>query len=75
MVEAATAVPWTKPDELPYDPSAALPPLGGHYSGGFYVLMGDGSYRFLPKGVSQATLRAEITRNGGEIVDEEEPEK
>src|SRR5262249_27686727 len=29
VVEAGEAVPWTKPDELPYDPKAPLPKLGG----------------------------------------------
>ena len=32
VVEAATAVPWTKPDELPYDPNGMLPSLGGHFN-------------------------------------------
>ena len=58
--EAATAVPWTKPDELPYDPNAPLPPLGGHYADGFLVGMGDGSVHFVPRGVTERTLRSVI---------------
>jgi Protein of unknown function (DUF1559)/Domain of unknown function (DUF4190) len=68
VVEAATAVPWTKPDDLLYDPQGPLPPLGGHWSGGSQVGMADGSVRMVPSTVSQATLRAAITRAGGEIL-------
>ena len=30
VAEAGEAVPWTKPDDLPYDGLMALPKLGGH---------------------------------------------
>ena len=44
IVEAAEPVPWTKPDELVYDPDGPLPPLGGHHrSGGCNIAMFDGS--------------------------------
>ena len=66
VVEAATAVPWTKPEELPYDPNGPLPALGGHFRGRFGVIRGDGSDFFAPNDISQQTLRAAITRNGGE---------
>ena len=29
VVEAAEAVPWTKPDDLPYSQNGPLPRLGG----------------------------------------------
>src|SRR5262245_28247263 len=35
IVEAAEAVPWTKPDELPYEPAKPLPRVGGLVPGGF----------------------------------------
>lgn len=41
IVEAATAAPWTKPDELPFDPNHPLPPLGGHYGWGFTAVRAD----------------------------------
>jgi hypothetical protein len=66
IVEAATAVPWTKPEDFDYDPDGPLPPLGGHFSGGAQVVMADGSVRMIPKNVSQKTLRAAITRNAGD---------
>jgi hypothetical protein len=68
VVEAATAVPWTKPEELDYDPDSALPALGGHFSGGFQAALVDGSVRMIAKDVSQQTLKAAITRNGGDVL-------
>jgi hypothetical protein len=68
IVEAADPVPWTKPDELPYDPAKPLPKLGGHFRSGFVVGMGDGSSRVVGPGVSEKTLRAAITPNGGEVL-------
>ena len=68
VVEAAQAVPWTKPEELDYDPNGPLPPLGGHFSGGFHVLLGDMKVKFVTPDVSPATLRAAITRSGGETL-------
>ena len=68
VVEAATAVPWTKPEELDYDPDGPLPPLGGHFSGGFHVALGGVNVRFIPSSISPQTLRAAITRNGGDTL-------
>jgi hypothetical protein len=68
IVEAATAVPWTKPDELEFDPNQPLPPLGGHFSSGSMVSLADGSVRWLTKNVSQQTLKAAITRSGGDAL-------
>jgi hypothetical protein len=67
VVEAAEAVEWTKPDDLPFGPTTPLPKLGGLSKGGFNVAMADGSTRFIPDIVSERVLRAAITRNGGEF--------
>jgi hypothetical protein len=83
VVEAAEAVPWTKPEELTYDPAGPLPPLGAGYSKadkflcyevrrrlGFNALFADGTVRFLMADkADERSLRALITRNGGEQVD------
>lgn len=72
VVEAAEPVPWTKPDELEYDPdpSRPLPKLGGlGFSGGFNALFADGSVRFVKTDTPQAVLRALFTRAGGEPID------
>jgi hypothetical protein len=72
IVEAAESVPWTKPDELPYDPAKPLPKLGGHFPDGFYAVFADKEVpkvRFIPKGTDEKLIRAWITRNGGEKVE------
>jgi prepilin-type processing-associated H-X9-DG protein len=69
VVEAATPVPWTKPEDLPYVEGQALPALGGQFGGNFNALFADGSVSFLSRDVDRDTLRAAITRNGGEVLD------
>jgi len=68
IVEAADAVPWTKPDELPYDPNKPLPKLGGQFKSGFLVGLADGSVRIVQTGVSDQTLRAAITPAGNDVL-------
>jgi hypothetical protein len=67
VVEAAEPVPWTKPDELEYDPTKPLPRLSTTL-GGCAILMGDASVHFLPASTPEADVRAMITPNGGEPV-------
>jgi hypothetical protein len=71
VAEAATAVPWTKPEDLPYDPGKPLPKLGGVFGGGFNVALADGAVRFFAKAPKEKTLRAYITRNGGEVIQDD----
>jgi hypothetical protein len=67
IAEAHEAVPWTKPDELPYALDQPLPRLGGiARDGSARVVMADGSVRGILPTMSEASLRAAITRNGGE---------
>jgi prepilin-type processing-associated H-X9-DG protein len=69
VVEAEDGVPWTKPDELEFDPTKDLPKLGKAFKGGFNVLYGDGSVRFyktVPK-----SAKAMITMAGGEVIVDE----
>jgi WD40 repeat protein len=68
VAEGGKGVPWTKPDDLPFDPKKPLPALGGAFADGFYVGMADGSVRFVRKSVSEKTIRAAITPNGGEVI-------
>ncbi len=68
-VTAATAVPWTKPDELEFDPEKDMGKLVGLVvNGKAQVVMFDGSVRTLPKLPAKETLNALITRGGGEVV-------
>jgi hypothetical protein len=68
VVEAANAVPWTKPEDLAYSPDQPLPPLGVN-SSTVNILMADGAVHPIPKNADEKTLRALITCNGGEIVE------
>jgi hypothetical protein len=68
VVEAAESVPWTKPEDLPFDPDKPLPKLGGLYEGGFHAALCDGSVHFLSSKITPQTLRSAITRNGGEVL-------
>ena len=69
VVESKQTVPWSKPDELVYDPNGPTPPLGSFHPGGFNALFADGSTRFIKMSINDRTLRALITRNGNEVVD------
>jgi hypothetical protein len=68
IVEAQDAVPWTKPDELPFDPEKDVPPLGVKDNPYYLVALADGSVRTIQKTISKQTLKAAITRNGGEVL-------
>ncbi|OYV87418.1 MAG: hypothetical protein B7Z73_10140 [Planctomycetia bacterium 21-64-5] len=68
IVEAKRAVPWTKPEDIDYDPDQALPKFGGWHAGGFFAGFCDGSVRFLPDTIDQQMLRNAITKSGGERV-------
>ena len=69
IVEAGESVPWSKPDELAFDPSKKLPALGGMFDGAFHVAFADGSVRKFNKGKQESTLLKLITRNGGEVLE------
>ena len=69
IAEAGDKVPWPQTNELPFTPTGPIAPLGRASSDRFQVVMGDGSVRTFRKTMSQTTLRAMITRNGGEVVD------
>ncbi len=70
VVEAKNAVPWTKPEDLTFDPAAApsLCGAGSSHPGGFNATMGDGSVRFIRDTIDLKKFRSMITRNQGEVV-------
>ncbi|MGI9456005.1 MAG: DUF1559 domain-containing protein [Aeoliella sp.] len=70
LVEAKrdVPVPWTKPEDIPYDSQRPLPELGGYYSGIFNAAMCDGSVRAISTETEEKNLRAWITKEGGETV-------
>jgi hypothetical protein len=70
IVESNEAVPWTKPDDLPFDRAAAPPLLGAGspHPGGFHAAMANGLVYFLKNSIDVNMFRALITRAGGEVV-------
>jgi hypothetical protein len=72
LVEAEKEVPWTKPEDLTFDPEAKmLPKLGGAFKGGFHALFGDGSVRFIADTLKPETLKLYIQRNDGIVIPNE----
>jgi hypothetical protein len=68
IVEAADAVTWTKPDELPYDPNKPLPKLGLEPGRPYNAALADAEVRVISPSISDRTLRAAITPAGNDIL-------
>lgn len=69
FVEAGDPVPWTKPDDVKYNPQGPLPKLGSLSPDGFFAGMGDGSIRFVERRrVSDQTLRSVIDPRDGQVL-------
>ena len=72
VIEAGEPIPWAKPGDIPFDlkkplPKLALPGVADVVN----VAFGDGSVRVIKvKGVAEKTLKALITRNGGEVIED-----
>jgi hypothetical protein len=64
-VEAADAVPWSKPEELTVTPGRLVDKLGRPGNNYFIVGMADGSVRGISKTVSDQTLRNAINPKDG----------
>jgi hypothetical protein len=66
IVEAVRPVPWTKPEDIRFDPKQP-PQLGLFFAGGFLAALADASVEwFDPAKLKPETLRAAITPAGGE---------
>jgi RNA polymerase sigma-70 factor (ECF subfamily) len=72
LAEAGEAVPWTKPEDLPYDKDKPLPKLGGLFPDGFHIALCDGSTRFVKKKFNETVMRLLIQRNDGQVVNPDE---
>ncbi|AMV32963.1 Regulatory protein BlaR1 [Pirellula sp. SH-Sr6A] len=68
VVEAKSNIPWTKPEDIAFDPTGPLPKLGGFTDAGFNAARADGSVLFVEKSIDEAALRAMITPSGGERI-------
>jgi hypothetical protein len=74
IVEAGKAVPWSKPEDVPFAPDRPVPRLGGLFPRVFHAAFADGRVRTLPRDLPVATLRAALTPAGGEVIDWEKVE-
>jgi hypothetical protein len=75
VVEAGEAVPWTKPQELPYQMDKALPTLGGIFGGDFNTLAADGSVFAIGSNPDPDLMHLFIQRNDGQPIDLEKLRK
>jgi hypothetical protein len=68
----ANAVVWTKPDDWEVDPEPNTAGVFSNHTGvrgsGSDIGFADGSVRFLGEKIKPATLRALLSRNGGEVI-------
>jgi len=64
------AVPWTKPEDLPFETDNPLAALGDVPADGFLAVFMDGSVGLVPRTLGPETLRAMITHQGGEQIGE-----
>jgi prepilin-type processing-associated H-X9-DG protein len=73
VVTAKDSVIWTKPDELDFDPNKDMTKLIGFMPGnGCQVAFADGSVRSFSAKITKKTLHAYITRDGAEVVTDDE---
>jgi hypothetical protein len=72
VVEAADAVPWTKPAdvEVPkaFAPGELRAKFAGQFKGGFFVLLWDGSVSVARDGADETALKHLFCPNDGEVV-------
>jgi len=68
VVEAKRDIPWTKPEDIPFDADKELPTLGGFAHQGFAAALADGSVHVVPSAVNPQLLKAMFTAAGGEPI-------
>jgi beta-lactamase regulating signal transducer with metallopeptidase domain len=69
VVESERNIPWTKPEDIPFDPNKPLPTLGGYVEGRFLAALADGSARRFETDKIKDLLKALIMRNDGTVID------
>ncbi len=70
LVEAKRNIPWTKPEDIPYDPAKPLPHLGGFDGDKFLALFADCvTVRRLSMQLGERTLRGLVGRNDRTVID------
>lgn len=66
--DASEAVEWTRPSDVDIDMTAPAAQMGHAHPGIFQVLLADGSVRAISHSIAVETLRALLTREGGEVL-------
>jgi hypothetical protein len=71
LVEADSdqSVAWTKPDDWQFDPNNPRRGLGSSRPGGFLAILADSSSRFIHNDTDPESVKAMMTRDGGEPVE------
>jgi type II secretory pathway pseudopilin PulG len=64
------AVPWTKPDDLEVDLAKPMDGLGDAEPNGFIAIFADIHTLLISKMIKPSVLSALFTRNGGELIDD-----
>jgi hypothetical protein len=65
VVEAGRAVPWTKPEDIPYAADRPIPKLGGPFRDVFHAAFADGQVYTLKKNFNEKEMRKAIVRDDG----------
>jgi beta-lactamase regulating signal transducer with metallopeptidase domain len=65
VVEAKRDIPWTRPDDILFDPEKDPPSLGGYTKEGFNAALCDGSVRFISSKIDPKILKFLITPQDG----------
>jgi Protein of unknown function (DUF1559) len=69
IVEAKRDIPWTKPEDIPYDPIGKPPQLGGFFKEGFCLNFADSACQFVLTPIKDASLKALISPAAGDVGD------
>lgn len=65
VVEAKRDIPWTKPEDILFDPAKDPPKLGGFFKDGFNAAFADGAVRFIPDKIDSKVLKLLIMPQDG----------
>ena len=65
VVEAKRDIPWTKPEDILFDPAKDPPKLGGFFKDGFNAGFADGSVRFIDHKIDPKILKLLIMPQDG----------
>jgi beta-lactamase regulating signal transducer with metallopeptidase domain len=68
VVEAKRDIPWTKPDDIVFDPAKDPPKLGGYFAEGFNAAFCDGAVKFIDSKIDPKTLKLLIMPQDGQPV-------